>query len=58
LEGTAEVRVAGIKEPIRFGKGETVLLPAQMNNPMIKTLSDCVWLEVTFPTSTASGELA
>jgi mannose-6-phosphate isomerase len=58
LEGTAEVRVAGIKEPIRFGRGETILLPAQMKNPVIKTLSDCVWLEVTFPTSAASGELA
>src|SRR5258706_10092896 len=58
LEGTAEVRVAGIKEPIRFGRGETILLPAQMKNPVIKTLSDCVWLEVTFPTSAGSGELA
>jgi mannose-6-phosphate isomerase len=58
LEGTAEVRVAGIKEPIRFGRGETVLLPAQMKNPVIKTLSDCVWLEVTFPTSVGGGEFA
>ena len=50
LEGTAEVRVDGVKEPTRFTRGETVLLPAAMKNPVIKTLSDCVWLEVTFPT--------
>jgi mannose-6-phosphate isomerase len=50
LEGDAHVRVDGINEPIRFRRGDTVLLPAVMKNPVIKTLSDCVWLEVTFPT--------
>src|SRR5687767_11161237 len=51
LEGEAEVRVAGLSEPVHFKRGETVLLPAQMKQPRIKTLSDCQWLEVTFPTS-------
>jgi hypothetical protein len=54
LEGEAEVAVEGIREPVRFGKGETVLLPAKMRNPVLRTLSDCVWLEVTFP---VRGEL-
>src|SRR4029079_10818030 len=45
LEGEATVRVDDVKDPIQFGRGDTVLLPAAMNNPMIKTLSDCVWLE-------------
>jgi mannose-6-phosphate isomerase len=49
LEGQAQVKVDGLSEPVRFAKGETVLLPAQMKHPIIKTLSDCVWLEVTFP---------
>jgi mannose-6-phosphate isomerase len=49
LEGSAEVRVDGMKEPTRFTRGETVLLPAEMKNPIIKTTADCVWLEVTFP---------
>lgn len=49
MEGQAEIRVKG--GPVTtIGKGETVLLPAKMNEPTIKTLSDCVWLEVTFPT--------
>jgi mannose-6-phosphate isomerase len=50
LEGNAEVRVDGIKEPTRFSRGDTILLPAAMDNPVIKTLSDCIWLETTFPT--------
>jgi mannose-6-phosphate isomerase len=49
LEGQAEVRVEGMKEPTKFTRGDTVLLPAKMNKPMIRTVSDCVWLEVTFP---------
>jgi mannose-6-phosphate isomerase len=53
LEGEAEVRVDDVKEPTTFTRGETVLLPAVMKNPVIKTNSDCVWLEVTFPTKAA-----
>lgn len=49
LEGEAELRVKDAAEPTRVKRGETVLLPAKMNEPMLKTLSDCVWLEVTFP---------
>ena len=50
LQGEAEVRVKGVREPTHFKPGETVLLPAAMSQPVIKTLKDCVWLEVTFPT--------
>ena len=50
LDGHAEVKIDGMKEPISFTKGETLLLPAEMKNPILKTNSDCVWLEVTFPT--------
>src|SRR5450432_3426634 len=49
LEGESHVKVDGIKEPTIIKKGDTILLPAEMKNPAIKTLSDCVWLEVTFP---------
>jgi mannose-6-phosphate isomerase len=33
-----------------FRKGEVVLLPAGLDQPRLKTLTDCVWLEVTIPT--------
>jgi len=50
LEGEAQLRVKDLKEPTTVRKGETVLLPARMNDPIIKTTKDSVWLEVTFPT--------
>jgi mannose-6-phosphate isomerase len=50
LEGNAEIKVGDVAEPVRFKRGETVLLPAEMKDPIIKTTTDCVWLEVTFPT--------
>jgi mannose-6-phosphate isomerase len=49
LEGMAQVKVDGYREPTVIRKGDTVLLPAAMKNPVLRTLSDCVWLEVTFP---------
>jgi hypothetical protein len=39
-----------MKEATTFTRGDTVLLPAEMSNPVIKTKTDCIWLEVTFPT--------
>jgi mannose-6-phosphate isomerase len=53
LEGSAEARAAGVPEPTHIHRGDTVLLPAAMKQPTIKTLSDCVWLEVTFPANAA-----
>ncbi len=49
LEGEAEIRVDGVAEPTPLKRGETVLLPAAMKNPIIKARSDCAWIEVTFP---------
>jgi mannose-6-phosphate isomerase len=53
LQGEAQIAVKDLPEPVRFTRGDTLLLPAAMNGPVIKTLSDCVWLEVTFPTGSA-----
>jgi mannose-6-phosphate isomerase len=49
LDGEAEVRVDGLAEVTQVKRGETVLLPAAMKGPVIKTKSDCTWIEVTFP---------
>lgn len=49
LDGNAELKVADLPKPVTLKKGETILLPAKMNRPIIKTLSACQWLEVTFP---------
>ncbi len=49
LEGEAELRAEGFDESTIVKRGETVLLPAAMKNPTIRTKSDCTWIEVTFP---------
>ncbi len=49
LQGEAQVKVDDVPQPTRFKRGETVLIPAKTKNAVLKTLSDCVWLEVTFP---------
>ncbi len=51
LEGEARITVKGVREAVVLRRGDTVLLPARMDEPVLKTLTDCVWLEVTFPTS-------
>lgn len=50
LEGSGQVKVSDVTEATAFTRGDTVLLPAKMKNPVIKTTADCQWLEVTFPT--------
>jgi mannose-6-phosphate isomerase len=50
LQGEAQVKVDDVKQPTKFKRGETILFPAKTKNPVLKTLSDCQWLEVTFPT--------
>jgi mannose-6-phosphate isomerase len=55
LEGKAELRVDGMTERVLLTAGETVLLPAKMTNPMLKALTDCARLEVTFPRKSRSA---
>jgi mannose-6-phosphate isomerase len=49
LEGEAHVRCASLPEPVAVVKGDTLLLPARMKAPAVKTMSESVWLEVSFP---------
>jgi mannose-6-phosphate isomerase len=51
LEGELELRVADLREAVKLKKGETILLPAKMDRPTLRTLSQCVLLEITFPMS-------
>lgn len=48
LEGQGQIRYAK-GECESFRRGEVVVLPAKIEQPVIKTESDCVWLEVTLP---------
>jgi mannose-6-phosphate isomerase len=52
LDGECTVSVDDPKETTVCKKGDSILLPAAMGNPRLKTITDCTWLEVTF-TATA-----
>jgi uncharacterized protein YjlB len=55
LEGRGELAGPGQGEPLSFGRGDTVVLPASLGEMRLKVLDDCMWLEVTVP---QSGDLA
>ncbi|MBU0717458.1 MAG: class I mannose-6-phosphate isomerase [Planctomycetes bacterium] len=56
LEGRGQIMCKGHSEPVEFGRGDTVLLPAGLNDARFKTLDDCMWLEVSVPvTGSAEG---
>jgi mannose-6-phosphate isomerase len=48
LEGRGEIGY-GETGKETFGKGDVVVLPAELERARLKTLADCVWLEVTIP---------
>ena len=53
LEGQSEIQYGETSAAERgvepFAKGDVVLLPAGLEQPRLKTLTDCAWLEVTIP---------
>ena len=49
LSGQVKLSAKGAP-PLDLSPGQSVLLPAKMDSPRLQTLSDAVWLEVTFPT--------
>jgi len=49
LEGQALLKDSTAKEHARLQRGQTVLLPASLQNATAEVLTDCQWLEVTIP---------
>jgi mannose-6-phosphate isomerase len=49
LDGQISVRVNNLPEPANFHRGDTILFPASMSNPMLSTAGNCRWLEIKFP---------
>jgi len=48
LSGQAQITAKGAA-PVTLSVGDTVLLPADMKQPVLKADTDCQWLEVTIP---------
>jgi mannose-6-phosphate isomerase len=49
LRGHAHLKAADQPIPTEIRRGETVLLPAAMEQPICKHLADCEWLQIEFP---------
>lgn len=49
LEGRGQIECSAGDSPFTFGVGDTVLLPAGLSHGRVKTLEECLWLEVTLP---------
>ncbi|MBC7782958.1 MAG: class I mannose-6-phosphate isomerase [Burkholderiales bacterium] len=49
LQGEVSIAVKGAADATTVGRGTTVLLPANMADPVVTAGSDAAWLEVTFP---------
>ena len=49
LHGKGRIKCSSCADPCEFGPGDTVVLPAGLNEPVLATDLDCVWLEVTVP---------
>jgi mannose-6-phosphate isomerase len=49
LEGKGSLACDALSEPLSFGVGDTVLLPAAMKNGRVTIQQDAMWLEATVP---------
>ena len=49
LEGQALIRSSGNQDETSITIGQTVLLPAALKNPILKSTTACSWLEITVP---------
>ncbi len=54
LDGRGEV-LFGAGDSLSFGRGDVVILPARLEKGVLRTVTDCSWLEVTVP---AGSDLA
>jgi mannose-6-phosphate isomerase len=49
LEGSGSVTCEGLRQPLTFGVGDTVVLPAAMKNGRVSVHERSMWLEVSVP---------
>ena len=49
LEGEGVITPGNDTKPVHFQRGETLLIPAHMDDAKVALQTDAIWLEVTFP---------
>jgi mannose-6-phosphate isomerase len=57
LEGAGSLACEGLTEAVRFGVGDTVLLPAGLRNGRVKVDKVSTWLEISVPVPSALDNL-
>ena len=58
LDGAGSIRCEGLSEPIHFGVGDTVLLPARLKNGRVAVEEASTWLEISVPVASSLGDLS
>ena len=54
LEGSGQIDPNNGAAPVAFSRGETLFFPASLLNVQIAIFQDAVWLEITFPSTSAA----
>jgi mannose-6-phosphate isomerase len=57
LDGAGSIRCDGLSEPIRFGVGDTVLLPAGLKGGRVAVEEASTWLEISIPIASSLTNL-
>ena len=56
LEGSGELFCDGLREPVVFQTGDTVVLPAGLKKGRVRTTDNALWLEVSIPIASSLSE--
>ena len=54
LEGRGTIDPNNGSAPVEFSRGETLFMPASLTNVQVEIFQDTVWLEITFPPTSAA----
>ncbi|MCH8147362.1 MAG: class I mannose-6-phosphate isomerase [Planctomycetes bacterium] len=53
LDGRGSVVCAGRDEPVKFQRGDTLLIPAALKEGRVQTFEDSMWLEIKVPVASS-----
>ena len=54
LEGFGQINLNNGAAPVEFCRGETLFIPASLSNVQVEIHQEAIWLEITFPPTSAT----
>ena len=54
LEGSGQIDPNNGASPVKFCRGETILIPASLSNAIVQIVQKAVWIEITFPPTSST----